>query len=47
MTCTKGVRDSIISGEKLPVTAQEGLEVIKLIQLAAESSETGRIIFIK
>ncbi|MCR9022037.1 Gfo/Idh/MocA family oxidoreductase, partial [Bacillus paranthracis] len=43
----KGVRDSIISGEKLPVTAQEGLEVIKLIQLAVESSETGRVISIK
>ncbi|MGQ0519488.1 oxidoreductase, partial [Bacillus sp. D-CC] len=36
-----------ISGEKLPVTAQEGLEVIKLIQLAVESSETGRVITVK
>ncbi|MEC0900636.1 MULTISPECIES: oxidoreductase [Bacillus] len=43
----KRVRDSIVNGEKPPVTAQEGLEVIKLIQLAVESSETGRIIFIK
>ncbi len=42
-----GVRDSIINGEKPPVTAQEGLEVIKLIQLAVESSETGRVITIK
>ncbi|MEK4497610.1 oxidoreductase [Bacillus sp. FSL R12-0069] len=43
----KGIRDSILSGEKLPVTAKDGLEVIKLIQLAIESSETGRVISIK
>ncbi|QWG80711.1 MULTISPECIES: oxidoreductase [Bacillus cereus group] len=43
----KGVRDSILNGEKLPVTAQEGLDVIKLIQLATESSETGRVIAVK
>ena len=43
----KGVRDSIINGEKPPVTAQEGLEVIRLIQLAIESSETGRVITVK
>jgi scyllo-inositol 2-dehydrogenase (NADP+) len=43
----KGVRVSILNGEKLPVTAQEGLEVIRLIQLAIESSETGRVISIK
>lgn len=43
----KGVRDSILNGEKLPVTAKEGLDVIKLIQLAIESSEKGRVISIK
>lgn len=43
----KGVRDSILNGEKPPVTAQEGLAVIKLIQLAIESSETGRVISVK
>ncbi|MCU5394783.1 oxidoreductase [Bacillus toyonensis] len=43
----KGVRDSILNGEKLPVTAQDGLNVIKLIQLAVESSETGRVISVK
>lgn len=43
----KGVRDSIINGEKPPVTAQEGLEVIRLIQLAVESNETGRVITVK
>ncbi|MBJ8103757.1 MULTISPECIES: oxidoreductase [Bacillus] len=43
----KGVRDSIVNGEKLPVTAEEGLDVIKVIQLAIESSETGRVISVK
>ncbi|KKZ98931.1 oxidoreductase [Bacillus sp. 22475] len=43
----KGVRNSIVNGEKPPVTAQEGLEVIRLIQLAIESSETGRVITVK
>lgn len=43
----KGVRDSILNGEKPPVTAQEGLDVIKLIQLAIESSETSRVISVK
>ncbi|WP_377864860.1 oxidoreductase [Bacillus sp. R86525] len=43
----KGVRDSIVNGEKLPVTAEEGLDVIKVIQLAIESSETGRVIPVK
>lgn len=43
----KGVRDSILNGEELPVTAKEGLDVIKLIQLAIESSEKGRVISIK
>ncbi|WP_368906138.1 Gfo/Idh/MocA family oxidoreductase, partial [Bacillus wiedmannii] len=43
----KGVRDSIVNGEKPPVTAQEGLEVIRLIQLAIESSEMGRVITVK
>ncbi len=43
----KGVRDSILNGEELPVTAKEGLDVIKMIQLAIESSEKGRVISIK
>ncbi|MGE8054731.1 oxidoreductase [Bacillus mycoides] len=43
----KGVRDSIVNGEKPPVTAEEGLEVIRIIQLAIESSETGRVILVK
>ena len=43
----KGVRDSILNSEKLPVTAKEGLDVIKLIQLAIESSDKGRVISIK
>ncbi|MGG3446725.1 oxidoreductase [Bacillus nitratireducens] len=43
----KGVRESIVNGEKPPVTAEEGLDVIKVIQLAIESSETGRVIPVK
>ncbi|MGE7880471.1 oxidoreductase [Bacillus sp. NPDC094077] len=43
----KGVRDSIFNDVNPPVTAQEGLDVIKLIQLAIESSETGRAISVK
>lgn len=40
----KGVRDCIINGEPLPVTAEEGLQVIRIIQAAIESSEKGKVI---
>ena len=40
----KGIRDSIVNVVQPPVTAEEGLQVIQLIQLAIESSETGRVI---
>ncbi|MEY8349487.1 oxidoreductase [Bacillus cereus] len=40
----KGIRDSIVSGAPVPVTAEEGLQVIRVIQAAIESSETGRVI---
>ncbi|KFN02774.1 oxidoreductase [Bacillus clarus] len=43
----KEIRDSILTGAKPPVTAEEGLEVIRLIQLAIESSETGRVVSLK
>ncbi|PEB56830.1 oxidoreductase [Bacillus pseudomycoides] len=39
-----GIRDSILHGVQPPVTAEEGLQVIRLIQLAIKSSETGRVI---
>ncbi|PED06860.1 oxidoreductase [Bacillus pseudomycoides] len=40
----KGIRDSIVNGVQPPVTAEEGLQVIQLIKLAIESSETGTVI---
>ncbi|MEN1934099.1 oxidoreductase [Paenibacillus sp. 102] len=40
----KGIRDSIVSRAPVPVTAEEGLQVIRVIQAAIESSETGRVI---
>ncbi|EOW9528657.1 oxidoreductase [Bacillus cytotoxicus] len=40
----KGIRDSIIHGEHPPVTAEDGLEVIRIIESAMESSRTGRVI---
>ncbi|HEK9102152.1 oxidoreductase [Bacillus pfraonensis] len=40
----KGIRDSILNGLQPPVTAEEGLQVIRMIQAAIESSETGRVI---
>ncbi|CAM4114790.1 oxidoreductase [Bacillus paramycoides] len=43
----KEIGNSILNGAEPPVTAEEGLEVIKLIQLAIESSETGRAISVK
>ena len=40
----KGVLDSIVNGTQPPVTAEEGLQVIRLIQAAIESSATGKVI---
>ncbi|WJE50992.1 oxidoreductase [Bacillus cereus] len=40
----KGVLDSIVNGTHPPVTAEEGLQVIRLIQAAIESSATGKVI---
>ncbi|MBC6972875.1 oxidoreductase [Bacillus sp. Xin] len=40
----KGIRNSIVSGAPVPVTAEEGLQVIRVIQAVIESSETGRVI---
>ncbi|MBY0598652.1 oxidoreductase [Bacillus bingmayongensis] len=40
----KGIRDSIVNGAPVPVTAEEGLQVIRVIQAAIESNETGRVI---
>lgn len=40
----KGIRDSILNGSPLPVTAEEGLQVIRIVQAAIESSEKGKVI---
>jgi len=39
-----GIRDAIRSGGAIPVTAQEALQVIRVIEAAYRSSETGKIV---
>lgn len=38
----KGVRDSILQNKPLPVTEEEGLQVIRIIEAAMQSSQEGR-----
>ncbi|CAM4244330.1 oxidoreductase [Bacillus manliponensis] len=38
----KGVRDSIVQNKPLPVTAEDGLQVIRVIEAALQSSQEGR-----
>ncbi|MDM5189247.1 oxidoreductase [Bacillus sp. DX4.1] len=40
----KEMKDSILNGVQPPVTAEEGLQVIRIIQAAIESSEKGKVI---
>ncbi|SDZ10863.1 oxidoreductase [Bacillus sp. 166amftsu] len=42
----KGIRDSIVNGVQPPVTAEDGLQVIRLIEYAIESSTTGKVILL-
>lgn len=47
LTYYQAVADSILSGKKAPVTAQEGLSVIKIIDAAFESSKLKKAVYIK
>lgn len=46
LTYYKEIVSSILEGGKLPVTAEEGLSVIRIIEAAQKSSETKKTVFI-
>ncbi|MFT0801347.1 oxidoreductase [Bacillus swezeyi] len=46
LTYYKEMASSILEGGKLPVTAEEGLSVIRIIEAAQKSSETKKTVFI-
>ncbi len=44
LTYYKLLADSILNGKQLPVTAKEGIDVIRVIEAAMKSSEQKRTI---
>ncbi|MEC1259594.1 oxidoreductase [Bacillus swezeyi] len=46
LTYYKEIASSILEGGKLPVTAEEGLSVIRIIEAAQKSSDTKKTVFI-
>ncbi|MFD1020984.1 oxidoreductase [Thalassobacillus hwangdonensis] len=45
-TYYKEIAESILDGKRVPVTAEEGLSVIKIIEAAFKSSEEKKVIFV-